>query len=133
MYSRARIRTHTHARARTLTQTHTHAHIWTHVVIIYLVPESAIKLILYIIIWSALRDAVRMRDSHEIHRLIRIINTNPLYLYHLQHDVIEAERIADELDRVMWYKRTVLHMDKKVNFCNSKCHFHSFEGKETVT
>ena len=63
----------------------------------------------------ALRDAVRMRDSQEIHRMVHIINNNPLYLYHLQHDAIEAERIADEVDRVMWYKRTVLHMDKKVN------------------
>ena len=70
---------------------------------------------------SALRDAIRMRDSHEIHRMIRIINNNPLYLYHLQQDAIEAERIADELDRVMWIRRTVLHMDKKVRHYLQKC------------
>ena len=57
-----------------------------------------------------------MHEPTEIRRMIRVINSNSHYLYQLQHDVIEAERIADQLERMMWFKRTVLHMDKKVGF-----------------
>jgi hypothetical protein len=63
----------------------------------------------------ALRDALRMREPTEIRRIIRLINNNPHYLYHMQHDVIEAERVVDQLERMMWFKRSVLHMDKNVS------------------